>query len=227
MSSSDDDVLLEVFADILCPWCYIGKRRLEAALRLLANEGRDRITVVWRSFELGQESRVPGPTAAELLASMWGSRARARAEAIRGLGKAEGLTLDLHRARPVNTFDAHRLTHLAGAHGLAAETAERLLYAYHTQGRNIADPETLAELGADVGLDPTAVRNTLASDAYAADVRADEARAARLGVTGVPSLVVGGRLAVSGVQSPEDLKHVIERAFPGATGPLRRLTGAR
>src|SRR5687768_16129779 len=113
---------IEMFADVLCPWCFIGKRRLAAALALTAD--RDEIEVVWRSYELGPEQgSVPGPTAAEAMVEWWGDQAPVRVARIRAIGAEDGLALNLHLARPVNTFDAHRLIHLGGAHGLAGEVA--------------------------------------------------------------------------------------------------------
>ncbi|GAB3141262.1 protein disulfide isomerase FrnE [Micromonospora sonneratiae] len=209
---------IEIFADVLCPWCYIGKRRLAAALARIAD--RDRVQIVWRSYELApQDGRVPGPTAAEAMAGWWGDQAAARVERIRALGAAEGLELNLHIARPVNTFDAHRLCHLAADHGLADEMMERLLHAYHTEGLNVADPETLEQLGIEAGLAPTDVRDLLGGDDHAERVRADERRAAQLGVTGVPSLVIDGQPPVSGVQSPEELHRLITHRLIAPTGP--------
>jgi predicted DsbA family dithiol-disulfide isomerase len=202
---------VEIYGDLLCPWCYIGKRRVAAALEELP--GRDGVEVVWRSYELGQENRVPGPTAAEELGEMWGDRAQARLAYIQTLGQAEGLALNLHLARPVTTFDAHRLTHLGTERGLADQVLERLLYGYHTEGRNIADPEVLAQLGVEAGLAAEEVREMLAGDAHAAGVRADERRAAEQGVGGVPSMVVDGRAPVSGVQAATDLRRLLQEAL--------------
>ncbi|REE97385.1 DsbA family oxidoreductase [Thermomonospora umbrina] len=193
---------VEVFADVLCPWCYIGKRRLEAAA-----EG---LEVVWRSFELAPgEGRVPGPTAAEAMAGWYGDQAPARIARIQALGAAEGLELNLHLARPVNTFDAHRLRHLAADRGRADQMMERLLRAYHSEGLNVADPQVLRRLGGDAGLDDDEVRVVLAGAAYADDVREDERRAAEYGVTGVPSLVIDGGPPVSGVQPAADLRRLL------------------
>jgi predicted DsbA family dithiol-disulfide isomerase len=203
---------IEVFADVLCPWCYIGKRRLAAATAQIAD--RDEVEVVWRSYELGPAAgRVPGPTAAEAMTQWWGERAAARVAHIRAVGAEDGLELNLHLARPVNTFDAHRLIHVAAAHGVADEMAERLLRGYHTEGLNIADQDVLTRLGGEVGI-------ALTGDAGADSVRADERRAAELGITGVPSVVIDGGPVVSGVQPPADLRRLIEDA-------LRRTAPAR
>ncbi|SFA77856.1 Predicted dithiol-disulfide isomerase, DsbA family [Amycolatopsis marina] len=197
---------VEIYADVLCPWCYIGKQRLAKAI-----DGHDGVEIVWRSFQLApEEGRVPGPTAAEAMTGWWGDQAQARIARIQTLGVAEGLELNLHLARPVNTFDAHRLCHLAATHGLADEVMERLLHAYHTEGLNVADPRVLQRLGVEVGLDLERVRAVLAGDDYAEAVRADQIRATEHGVTGVPSLVIDGASPVSGVQPAADLRRLLE-----------------
>ncbi|MET9343322.1 DsbA family oxidoreductase [Nonomuraea sp. NPDC003804] len=207
---------VEIYVDVLCPWCYIGRRRVAAALADMAE--RDRLEIVWRSFELAPDaSRTPGQSAAEALVEWWGEQAPARAARIRAVGAAEGLDLDLHAARPVNTFDAHRLSHLAARHGLADQAMERLFRAYHTEGRNVADHTVLEHLGVETGLDADEVREMLAGDAYAAEVRADERRAAELGVTGVPTLVIDGAPRFSGVQPPAVLRELLERGLARET----------
>lgn len=196
---------LEMYADVLCPWCYIGKRRLTAALA--GQPGRDSIEIVWRGYELApDESRTPGPTAAEAMTGWWGEQAPVRIARIRSLGAAEGLELNLHLARPVNTFDAHRLVKLAADHGRADHMMELLLHAYHTGGDNVADPRVLQRLGGEAGLDTGDVRAVLDGDDYAGDVHADRRRAAEHGVTSVPSLVIDGRPPVPGVQPVADLR---------------------
>ncbi|TYC17764.1 DsbA family oxidoreductase [Actinomadura syzygii] len=211
---------IDVYADVLCPWCYIGKRRLAAALEGL--DGRESIDVRWRAFELGPDlPRVPGQSAAAQMAdpSWWGAEAPSRIDRIRGLGAVEGLNLDLHRARPVNTFDAHRLIQFGYARDLGDATAERLLLAYHSEGADIADHGVLERLGAEAGLDAAEVRAVLAGDAHADDVRADERRAGQLGVTGVPSLVIDGGRPVPGVQGAHVLRQLFADALPASSRP--------
>ncbi|MFI6516218.1 DsbA family protein [Spirillospora sp. NPDC050679] len=203
---------IEVYAEVLCPWCYIGKRRLSAALAGLG----ERVEVAWRSFELAPDApREPGVTAAEAMRAWRGDQTEARIARIRSLGAAEGLELDLEKARPVNTFDAHRLIHLAadGQRGRGDAMAERLLHAYHTEGLNIADPEVLIRLGAEAGVEPAAVRAVLEGDWYAEQVRGDERRGRELGVSGVPTLVIGDGEPVSAVQSPEVLRGLVMGAL--------------
>ncbi|MFF4241357.1 DsbA family protein [Actinomadura geliboluensis] len=203
---------VEIYADMLCPWCYIGKRRLTAALESIAD--RSSVEIAWRSYELApEEGRDPGPTAAEAMAGWWGAQAPDRIARIQALGAAEGLELNLHLARPVNTFDAHRLCRLAAGRGWADQMMERLLSAYHSEGLNVADPQVLQRLGEEVGLDAALVRSVLAGDDYAEQVRADRRRAAEHGVTSVPSLVIGGRPPVPGVQPATELRRLLERGL--------------
>ncbi|MFE9104215.1 DsbA family oxidoreductase [Actinomadura geliboluensis] len=203
---------VEIYADVLCPWCYIGKRRLTAALESIAD--RSSVEIAWRSYELApEEGRDPGPTAAEAMAGWWGAQAPDRIARIQALGAAEGLELNLHLARPVNTFDAHRLCRLAAGRGRADQMMERLLSAYHSEGLNVADPQVLQRLGEEVGLDAALVRSVLAGDDYAEQVRADRRRAAEHGVTSVPSLVIGGRPPIPGVQPATELRRLLERGL--------------
>ncbi|RFS82028.1 DsbA family oxidoreductase [Actinomadura spongiicola] len=206
---------LEMFADVLCPWCYIGKRRLTSALA--DQPDHDDVDLVWRAYELApDEGRTPGPTAAEAMSGWWGEQASARIDRIRSLGAAEGLELNLHLARPVNTFDAHRLVKLAAQHGQADQMMELLLNAYHTDGLNVADAHVLQDLGGKAGLDTDEVRAVLDGDAYTDDVRADRRRAAEHGVTGVPSLVIDGRPPVPGVQPVPVLRRLLRPATGGS-----------
>ncbi|GAA3472995.1 DsbA family oxidoreductase [Nonomuraea roseola] len=210
---------VEIYVDVLCPWCYIGKRRVAAALSQV--DGRDQVEIIWRSLELAPESgREPGQSAAEAMREWWGDQAAARVAHIQALGAAEGLELNLHLARPVNTFDAHRLCHLAADRGLADEVMERLLRGYHTEGLDVADPVVLERLAVEAGLEADEVRALLAGDAYAERVRADERRAAGLGVTGVPSMVIDGGAPVSAVQPPAALRLLLENAAQVSAPPV-------
>ena len=208
---------VDIYFDVLCPWSFIAKRRLERALSALSDPGR--VEVVWRSFELSPGNRrTPGPTAAEEMAEWWGDRTNARVDQIRRLGAAMGLDLDLHRARPVDTFDAHRLFHMAAARGKGSDILEHLLAAYHTDGLNIADHRVLERLGTRSGLQIDDVRALLTGNAFADAVRADEARAAERGVTGVPTLLIGTESPLPAVQPPEKLTRLLEQALADPPG---------
>jgi predicted DsbA family dithiol-disulfide isomerase len=213
---------VEIWSDVVCPWCYIGKRRFEAALE--AFEHADELTIMWRSFELDQEApKVPEGTATERLAAKYGmtlERATELHAEMTERAAAEGLDFRFDLARGGNTFDAHRLIHLAATYGHQAAAKERLMRAYFTEGEAIADPETLVRVLADVGVDPVEARDVLATDRFAEDVREDELLASRLGIQGVPFFVLDRRLGVSGAQPPEVLVQALERAWERAAASL-------
>ena len=209
---------VEIWSDVVCPWCYIGKRRFEAALE--AFEHADELTVMWRSFELDQEApREAAGTAAERLAAKYGMSV-ARAEGLHGemteRAAGEGLEFRFDLARGGNTFDAHRLIHLAATYGHQAAAQERLMRAYFTEGEAIADPETLIRLVAEVGVDPDEARDVLESGRFTDDVREDELLASQLGIQGVPFFVLDRRLGVSGAQPPEVLVQALQQAWDEA-----------
>jgi predicted DsbA family dithiol-disulfide isomerase len=209
---------VEIWSDVVCPWCYIGKRRFEAALE--AFEHRDEVTVMWRSFELdpAAPTSVEG-TATERLAAKYGmslERAEGLHKEMTERAAAEGLDFRFDLARGGNTFDAHRLIHLAATYGHQAAAKERLMRAYFTEGAAISDPETLIGLMAEVGVDADEARDVLVTDRFAEDVREDEQLAAQLGIQGVPFFVIDRRFGVSGAQPPEALVQALERAWEEA-----------
>jgi predicted DsbA family dithiol-disulfide isomerase len=219
-------VKVEIWSDIVCPWCAIGKRRFEAALDRFAH--RDRVDVVWRSFELDPSApRQRDVSAAEHLAAKYGvSTAEAEAMQARMTGNAaaEGLDFRFDIARSGNTFDAHRLLHLAAERGVQGAVKERLLVAYLTEGEPIGDPRVLSRLVAEAGLDRDEAAVVLAGDAYADAVRADEADGRSLGITGVPFFVVDRTYGVSGAQPADVLLPVLEKAWSEAH-PLTMVGG--
>jgi predicted DsbA family dithiol-disulfide isomerase len=205
---------VEIWSDIACPWCYIGRRRFEKALAQF--EGRSQVEVTWRSFELDPNApREYAGTVYDLVTQRYGA-SREKVEALHrrvtALAAEEGLDYHFERAHPVNSFDAHRLIHLAAHHHLQGEMKERLQRAYFTEGLVISDQGTLAQLAAEVGLDADETRRMLESDAYAAAVRADERRAQALGCDGVPFFVFDERYAVSGAQPVATFVAALERA---------------
>ena len=215
---------VEIWSDIACPWCYVGKRRFETALKDF--EHRDDVTVTWRSFELDPTApRVREKNSyAERLASKYRlavSDAQAMIDRMTAVGAEEGIEFRFDRIQAGNTFDAHRLLHLAAAHDRQDAMKERLLRAYFTEGAAIGEPEVLADLASEVGLDAAHVRRVLAGDEHADDVRSDEATAAELGIHGVPFFVIGRRYGVSGAQPASELAKVLAQAGP-ASGPGER-----
>ena len=208
---------IEVWSDIACPWCYVGKRRLEHALAQFPH--RDSVQLVWRAFELDPSApalRDSDTPYVERLARKYGTpvpQAQAMIQRIVDTGAAEGLALNFDHIRPGNTFNAHRLIHLAKERGLQNELKERLLSAYFSEGRAIGDADTLHNLTVAVGLDSDEVQGVLSTDLYANEVRADEAEARDIGVSGVPFFLLGRRYAVSGAQSSELLLEAITKAW--------------
>jgi predicted DsbA family dithiol-disulfide isomerase len=209
-------VEVQVWSDIACPWCYVGKRRLEAAIARMPGPGR--VRVVWRAFELDPSAppvHQAGTTYAERLARKYGTamaEAQAMIDRMTSIAAADGLTFRFDRIRPGNTFDAHRLLHLARERGIQDAVKERFLRAYMTEGEPIGEPGVLARLAAEAGLDAAEVRAVLGSSAHAEAVRADEAEAHALGIRGVPFFVLGGACGVSGAQPAEVLHEALVRA---------------
>jgi predicted DsbA family dithiol-disulfide isomerase len=211
---------VEVWSDVACPWCWIGKRRLEAAIaRLPPGAG---VEVVYRSFELDPTARPaarPRTTYAQRLARKYRTtveQAQATIDRMVALGRGEGLDLRFDRVRPANTFDAHRVLHLARERGLQGAVKERLLRAYFSEGEPLGDRGVLARLAADAGLDAAEVRRALEGDAHAAAVRADEEEAAGNGVHAVPFFVLGGEYAVAGAQPADVLHGALAQALAAA-----------
>ena len=197
---------VDIWSDVVCPWCYIGKRRFEAALAQFEHAGD--VEVTWHSFELDPEApRIAEGAPAERLAAKYGmsvEEAAARQADITELAAGEGLTYDLANARGGNTFDAHRLIHLGREHGLQDEVKERLMRGYFCEREPIGDPEALERMAVDAGLPADEVRDVLHGDRYADAVHADETAAAQGGIRGVPFFVLGRKYGLSGAQ-PADV----------------------
>lgn len=212
---------LDVWSDIACPWCYVGKRRLEAALAGWAHGGE--VELVWRSFELDPSAprgaSEPAPYAAKLAAKyrMRVDEAQARIDHLVSTAARDGLDLRFDAIRPGNTFDAHRVLHLAHARGRQDAVKERLMRGYFTDGRAIGDADAVRALAVDAGLDDAEVREVLGSDRYAAEVRQDEALARELGIRAVPCFVLDRRIGVSGAQPADVLRGALEQAWATRT----------
>lgn len=210
------ELSIDIWSDIACPWCYVGKRRLERALEKF--EARDSVRVVWHAFELDPSAprqNPPGPYA-ERLAKKYGSsvrEAQARIDNLVSIAKADGLDLDFEHVRPGNTFDAHRVLHYAKEVGLQGGLKEQLLRGYLSEGEAIGESEVVLRLATRAGLDADRVSSILSSDTYAREVRADEAEAQRLGIRGVPFFVMAGRYGLSGAQPAETLLRALNQAW--------------
>jgi predicted DsbA family dithiol-disulfide isomerase len=212
---------IDVWSDVVCPWCAIGKRRLEMALAQFPH--RADVEVAWHAFELDPSApRVREGDHATRIAQKYG-RTKAEAEAmiqrVSETAAKDGLDFQLARSRSGNTFDAHRLLRLAADRGLQGAVKERFFRGYMTEGEPIGEPQVLVRLAAEAGLDAEEAGDVLRTDRYAAEVREDEAAAATLGITGVPFFVFGGRFAVSGAQPPALLLRGIEQAWEANVTP--------
>lgn len=207
---------IDIWSDVACPWCYIGKRRLEAALPQASGLGEVKIT--WHAFELDPSAPRevnPAISYAERLAKKYGQtadQAKKMIDRVVEVARAEGLDFRFDRIRPSNTFDAHRLLAHARLVGRQDSAAERLFHAYFTEGRCLAEPAELQAVAAEAGLDADAVSGLLASDLLAEEVRQDEQQATALGVHAVPFFVFDQRLAVSGAQPTAVFVEALERA---------------
>ena len=196
---------IEIWSDVICPWCYIGKRHFELAL---AQTGKhEDINIIWRSFELDPNAPQQHPgTLIDLLSRKYGVSPQQAAEMnarVSGVAQEVGLKYRLSEARPGNTFDAHRLLHYAAAQQKVDAATEVIMQAYFSEGLPVGDRAALAKLAPQFGIATEQALALLESDAYAAEVRADESRAAELGITGVPFFVFDGKAGISGAQPVE------------------------
>ena len=212
---------IEIWSDVVCPWCYIGKRRLERALEDFAHA--DEVEVVWRSFQLDPGApQVPTESVAEALGRKYGGGPEAgqrMVDQMEAVAAEEGLVFRLGQAQRVGTVDAHRLLHLAadpeqeGGEQRRSALKEALLEAYFVEVENVADHATLARIAGGIGLDGDRVAEVLAGEAYADDVQADIDQAHAFGAGGVPFFVVDRAFAVPGAASVEAFAQVLERAW--------------
>ena len=213
-------VRVEIFSDVVCPWCAIGKRRFEKALGRF--EHADEVEVVWRAFELDPNApaRREGDQVERLARKFRMTRQQATEanDRLTATAAAEGLDFRLERAQAGNTFDAHRLLHFARTAGPGMQDAlkERLFVAYFTEGAAIGERDTLIRLATEVGLDPGECADILSGDRYGDEVRADEREALELGVSGVPFFVVDGKFGIPGAQNADTILDVLERAWAKA-----------
>ncbi|HVB93284.1 MAG TPA: DsbA family oxidoreductase [Acidimicrobiales bacterium] len=220
-------MLVEIWSDVVCPWCYIGKRQFEAALALFPH--RDEVTVEWRSFELDPNA----PTRRQLstnqqLAKKYGmteDQAWAATDRVTGVATEVGLDFRWDDATSGNTFDAHRLIHLAATHDRSDAAKEALMAAYFTHGAPIGERATLEQVAKEIGLDADEVTAALDAGAFADDVRGDEQLAGELGITAVPFFVIDRAIGVPGAQTPDVLLSALEEAW-SKSHPLSVVSGS-
>ncbi len=212
---------VEIWSDVVCPWCFIGKRRFEAALAQFPH--RQQVEVEWKAFELDPTSVSASAAAtpgagdyADRLAAKYGTDvagAQRMLDSMTGAAAAEGLDFRFDRAVRANTVDAHQVIHLAGLRGVQDAVKERLLRAYFCEGAAVGDRDALVRLASEAGLDAEEVRAVLAEGRFVGAVRADEAEAQAIGISGVPFFVVDRKYGVSGAQSADVLVEVLDRAW--------------
>lgn len=206
---------VEIWSDVICPWCYIGKRRFETALANFAH--RESVNVTWRSFELDPKAPLQYPGTLEgMLSRKYGvspQEAAAMNARVTAVAREAGLEYRLTYARPGNTFDAHRLLHFAAARQLGDRATERIMHGYFSEELAIGDHAALARLAPEFGIDESEALALLESDAYSDAVRADEARAAGFGINGVPFFVFDEKTGISGAQPVEAFAEALQQAW--------------
>ena len=204
---------VDVWSDVVCPFCYLGARQLAQALE--GFEHAEDVVVHHHAFELDPHTRhVDNSSLIELVAAKYGitlDRSRELHEGLSAQAAAVGVTMDFDVAQPTNTFDAHRLIALAAAQGQSEEMSQRLFRAYFAEGLLVSDHDQLNELAEEVGvLDASLLWET---DAFASDVRADEGAAEQLGISGVPAFLIDSKFMVLGAQGADKIAEVLERAW--------------
>jgi predicted DsbA family dithiol-disulfide isomerase len=210
---------IEVFSDVICPWCYIGKRRLKKALHLLG--GSHDVEVVWRPFELNPGVPAEGMNRRAYRTAKFGSWERSlELEArVAAVGATAGIAFAFDRiARTPNTFDAHRLIEYSRQRGRQDASVEALFRAYFLGGRNVGDRAVLTAVAAEAGLDRAEIERLLESNQGTEDVRRELERGRRLGIDGVPYFLINRKVALSGAHEPEIIREAIEEAVSGGMG---------
>lgn len=206
---------VQIWSDIMCPFCYIGKRKLEKALGEFKNAAQ--IEIEWKSYQLNPDMKyMPGVSAYDYLAKVKGQTREWSVkmhEYVVEMAKGEGLQYDFDKAVMANSFNAHRLIQLAKQKGLGDAAEERLFKAYFMEGINMEDNASLIKIGKDIGLDETEVKSMLESEAFKAEVRKDIEEANKVGVTGVPFFVFNNKYAVSGAQDSKVFLDVLNKSF--------------
>ncbi|MEW2353762.1 DsbA family oxidoreductase [Spirillospora sp. NPDC029432] len=219
-----DAIKVDIWSDIACPWCFIGKRKFEEGLRRYAADGGPGVEIEYHSFELAPDTPVDFEgDEVEFLSGHKGipaAQVRQMLDRVTQVAADAGLAYDFDSVRHTKTLKAHQVLHLAKARGLQLEMVERLFRAYFEQGRHVGHDEELADLAADAGLDRAEVLEALRAGTYDADVQADMDQARTYGISGVPFYVIDSRYGVSGAQDPA----VFEQALRKAAGDRTEAT---
>src|SRR5262245_53511059 len=205
-------MLLEIFSDTVCPWCFIGKRRLERALRLRPQPGLVRR---WRAFQLNPGLPATGMDRRQYMVAKFGSLDRAQRlyDAVSRVGAQEGITFNFNRIdRTPNTVRSHRLLYAAAEDGKQADLLEIIFSAYFTEGRDIGDPDVLTDLGREAGVSSAAIDDALTDGGRLDSAMTEDLQSRRIGINGVPFFVFNGRFGLSGAQEPEALLNMLDLA---------------
>lgn len=218
---------VEIWSDVVCPFCYIGKRKFEQALDKFA--GKETVEVVWKSFQLDPSTQpAPGVSVIENLAEKKGisiEHSEKMHENVTQAASEVGLEYNFDKAIVANTMSAHKLTHFAAKHGLQDAIEEALFKAYFTEGKNIGDIETLLSIASDLGLDKDEAKKALHDSLYAAEVQKDIEEAQLLGVRGVPFFVFNRQYAVSGAQPSDVFSDILAKVAQEETQLKEVITG--
>lgn len=213
--SSRDKMKVEIWSDVMCPFCYIGKRKFENALKQFSNSGN--VEIEWKSFQLSPHMKTaPDKSVHQFLSEHKGislAQATSLNDRVTEMARQVGLDYRFDKAVPANSFKAHRFTHFAKKKDVQGKAEEALFNAYFTEGKNIDDTITLMKLGEEIGLDPLETKQVLESDEYSNEVRHDIHEAREIGVNGVPFFVFNRRYAVSGAQDPEAFLQVLKKSY--------------
>lgn len=215
MKNNSTQFTIEIWSDIQCPFCYIGKRKLEIALKNF--QTKDQIKLEWRSYQLNPNTiSQPGLSVYDYLAEIKGQTKEwsiKMHEHVTNMAKEVGLNYHFEKAIIANSYNSHRLIHLAKEYKLSDQAEEHLFKAYFTEGKDIAEKTTLLEIGKEIGLTETKILAVLNSDMYGAEVKADIAEAQTIGVTGVPFFVFNRAYAISGAQDIEVFRETLQKSF--------------
>ncbi len=219
MDDAVEPIEIDVISDVMCPWCYIGKRRLEKALAMLPDVP---VNVRWRPFQLDHTIPETGVDRQEYLSGKFGSAERADEiyENVRNAGREEQIPFEFEKITiSPNTLNAHRIIRWAMAEGVQDAVVERLFQLYFIEGANLTDINVLTDAAVDAGLDRFVVERLLAGDADKAETQAEIAQARQMGVTGVPAFIIGNRYAVMGAREPEAIAQAIAEVAKERTAP--------
>jgi len=218
--SKDTKLKIEIWSDVMCPFCYIGKRKIENAINVFPN--KNQVEIEWKSFQLDPRVKSqPGKSTYDYLAEKYGRDRQWSVEMhenVTNQAKAEGLEYNFDKAIIANSFDAHRLSHLAKKRGKGNELEELIFKVYFTDGKDVSEIETLVELGKNVDLDENEIRNMLASNQFKEEVQNDIVEAQQIGVRGVPFFVLDRKYAISGAQPQEVFSETLEKAWENWAG---------